>query len=240
MHSWSPTLLCIGAVAGLMNVGLMLLVSEALRSGPSGLTFAFQNASSIFPNVILVLLFGASFGFVTTLLQIVGMCFVLLGLFMASSTDEAKISKKWIIYVLGSFVLQIAILTLFQWRCLLFTCADQTHALIPFSVLETEDAWFMPGFFGAALLSQLVVQKETVQTGNVIYGSLGGVANALSTYFLLTATKWALPLEKGIIFPLFAVSVIVICNIWGYKIYRERVNIPALIFCVVGILVAGV
>lgn len=70
------------------------------------------------------------------------------------------------------------------------------------------------------------------------YGSLGGFANAIATLGLMIATKWASPIEKGLIFPLFAVGVISFCNLWGYKLYQEKVDIKAHLICLVGILFA--
>lgn len=74
----------------------------------------------------------------------------------------------------------------------------------------------------------------------MVYGSLSGIANASSTYLLLMATKWALPIEKGLIFPLFAVSVIVLCNFWGYKLYQERLDVRTIVLFSLGILIASI
>jgi len=243
-HTWNPLVIVIGGIVGLLNVGLMLLTSKALQNGPSGLTFAFQNAGSVFPNLILYLIFGPAFGFIVTPYQILGMSLVLLGLFLAAlrnANQSATISKTWIWYALGCFLAQTAILTIFQWRCLLF-CPENNHILIPFAIPEGDDAWFMPGFFATALFFQSFafwLNRTPLQRGVVVYGCLSGVANASSTFLLLMATKLALPLERGFIFPLFAVAVIILCNIWGYKLYQERVDMRAILLCSLGILIAS-
>ena len=41
---------------------------------------------------------------------------------------------------------------------------------------------------------------------------------------LLLATKSALSFEKGILFPCFAVSAMILCNIWACKLYHEKFN----------------
>ncbi len=241
--AWDIIPFLVGGFAGLLNVVLMILISNALQTGSSGLTFAFQNASSIFPNLILFALFGSAFGFIVTPYQLVGMTLVLGGLFLgAGVTGKIKVSKRWIGYALGCFVVQALILTIFQWRCLLFCSVPQSHFLIPVAYPATADCCFMPGFFLIALVfaSMLFLQSNDKLSANQIYyGSLSGVANGLSTFFLLLATTHATPMEKGIIFPLFAVGVIILCNLWGRWFYKEPINIPANAFLSGGIVVAS-
>ena len=74
-------IVAIGACVGLLSSTLMLLTSHALKQGPAGLTFAFQNASAIFPGLILFLFLGSDFGFSCSYLQLTGMMLVLFGLF---------------------------------------------------------------------------------------------------------------------------------------------------------------
>lgn len=244
METWNPIVLLIGGMAGILNVGMMFLTSQSLQRGPLGLTYAFQNASTVFPNIVLFLLFGSAFGFMVTHFQLVGMCILLIGLWWASRSgggEQLTMTKGFLKYALGCFLVQTLILTIFQWRCLLFSC-DIEHSLIPTTYLESEDVWFMPGFFGVAAVVQgylFLRERKPITSTDITYGTLAGIANGTSTYFLLLATKLALPLEKGIIFPLFAVSVILICNFWGWKLYKERVNVIALILCALGILIAS-
>ena len=54
---------------------------------------------------------------------------------------------------------------------------------------------------------------------------------------MIRSTEVATPLEHAIIFPLFAVSVMISCNLWGQLIYKEKVNWKAAGFCVLGVLV---
>ena len=39
------------------------------------------------------------------------------------------------------------------------------------------------------------------------------------------------------IFPIFAVTIILLCNLWGQKLYKEKVNWMASGLCVVGLLI---
>jgi hypothetical protein len=233
-------ILCIGIVAGVLNVILMQLIFHTLRCGPAGLTFAFQNASSLFPNLILFLIFGQSF-FVVNGYQIMGMLLILGGMVLATQTHESTpCSKRWILWACVCCLLQIFILMIFHWRCLFYQ--QCSHILVPVSFAENEDAWFMPGLAGSAWVFQTLLflrERRWLKTPELLFGTFGGLANGIGTFLLLLATRWAAPLEKGLVFPLFAVGVIVFCNLWGYKLYQERIPIKANALCIIGILIAA-
>lgn len=239
------TLFSIGACVGLLNAGMMWTTAKALQNGPSGLTFAFQNASTIFPILILYLLFGHEYGYRLAPLQLMGMALVILGLFVAArqkKEDMNPISKKWLLFAFGCFGFQIFALSLLQWRCLLFQNHLMPHLLIPTFCPESSDAWLMPGFFGTAFLFQAIVcirKKYRLKATEILYGSLGGCANVMTTFLLLLATKWASSFESSLIFPLFAVAVIMLCNLWGYRFYRERIDVKGNALCALGIFVAA-
>jgi drug/metabolite transporter (DMT)-like permease len=244
--AFSFKMTCIGALAGILNVAMMLLTAKALKNGPAGLTFAFQNVSSIFPGLLLFLFFGAEFGFTFSSLQALGLCLVVIGLFLGAITKENSANPTarltWLTYALGCLAVQILVLSIMQWRCLLFDPEKPAHLLIPFTLKEDTDVWFMPGQFGISFLIQAVLflfDKRTFQRTELRYGALGGIANCLSTALLLLSTKLALPVEQPILFPCFAVSTIILCNIWAYKLYNEKFNITANTTCSLGILIGA-
>jgi hypothetical protein len=211
-----------------------------LKNGPSGLTFAFQNASAIFPGLLLFLTLGSQFGFSCSLLQILGMICVLIGLFLGANSNN-KISYRWLKYALTCFGLQIINLTLMQLRCVLFDCEQK--GWLNFGVSEMDDIWFMPGLFGAALLMQSLLffkERRKLKKRELFCGSLGGVANFLSTLLLLLATKEAGPFEKSILFPAFAVAAMILCNLWAKVLYQEDFNFKSNFLCSAGILIAVV
>lgn len=238
------TIVSIGACVGLLNSTLMLFTSRALQQGPAGLTFAFQNASAIFPGLILFVLLGSDFGFSCSYLQLIGMSLALLGLFLGAKKESApflKASSKWLPYAVLCFVIQIAALTLIQARCLLFDSSNAAGIFSNFALTEADDIWFMPGQFGAALIMQSVIffrQKKRFQPTEVLYGSLSGIANFSSTCLLLLATKLALPLEQSVLFPCFAVAALVLCSIWANRLYKEEFNLKTNVLCSCGIFLA--
>lgn len=239
----SLSMISLGGITGLLVVALMVTMGFALEKGPSGLTFAFQNSGSIVPPLLMALIFKGSFGFSLSLGNIGGMILVIAGLFWAARNGKSaeRLSSNWIIYALLTFLCQATILTIFQWRCLLIESDLPSHPLIPFHCRPQEENWFMPAMFLSALLFQgfyfFFIERRIFTKQELIGGSLGGIANGLSTFFLLLAIRIATPVEKAMLFPLFAVLVILLCNIYGRAFYKETVNWKANACCILGIVV---
>lgn len=239
-------MLIVGGITGILASMVMVFTSKALACGPSGLTFSFQNGSTVLPAFLLFGIFGYEYNFSISLGLVIGICLVLLGLFWAAyragHTGE-RISNKWKVYAIAMLLTQAVTLAMFQWRCLLTDFSLPYHPLIPFKCLPENDALFMPGMFIAASLFQLssfvFKERRLLKMPELLCGGIGGLANACSTICLLTASSWATASEKGILFPAFAISVIIICNLWGQKLYGEKVHWLANGVCASGILIAA-
>ncbi len=215
-----------GAFVGVLTLSVMLLTAKALEHGPAGMTFAFQNASAVFPGLILFLFLGEEAGFSSSITQAAGMLLVLLGIFIGAK-GTSKFSFTWLAFAIGCFLAQVLTLTMIQGRIALFE--------------SDRDAWFMPGQFGVATLFQGILylkEKRKVAKTEAIYGILGGVTNFIATSLLLLATTVALPFEQGALFPCFAVSALILCNAWAYKLYGENFNLKANLICTAGILIS--
>lgn len=239
--SWSPVLTTMGGIAGALNVLMMILTARALLTGPPGLTFAFQNAGAIFPSFFLFFLFGPTFDFYLSSYHLIGVLALLIGLYLGARTKNNAFApfKKWILYASSTFFIQGIILSIFQWRCLLFSIPSKEHPFIPWSCLPEEDVWFIPGFFIVAtlLMSLLFIFKERrfFRATEFFYGMLGGVFNGATTFLLLLATNYAVAAQKAILFPFFAVGVIFFCSVWGKALYQEKVNWFAIALCIFGV-----
>jgi hypothetical protein len=249
---FSPVMASFGCFAGFLTFIMMALTAKSFELGPAALTLTFQNASCIFPGLFLCLFFGSSFGFLLTPWLIAGFVFILLGLYLSTrsygklrSEDSSPIGKtifgKWLICVVSVMLLQGSVLTIFQWRTLLFTWHENSHWLIPWSCQEKEDVWFIPAFFLVPMLCQLFLfwknERRKFSLSEVIYGSSSGALNCVCTVLLLLATKSEGVLKKEMLFPIFTISVILLCNIWGMKIYKEKVNWIGIILCITGVLI---
>jgi hypothetical protein len=251
---FSPVMIGIGAFAGLLSYLMLTLTALSLRLGPPGLTFTFQNASCIIPGLLLCLLFGSAFGFLMTPGLFIGFGLILLGLILSSrslekksvdATGGAQAAKKvWIRWILSSVAMMAAqgfILSIFQWNVLLMNCAAKEHWLIPWGCRAGEDVWFMPAFFLVPTLLQSFffwkAERRNFTLRETLYGSGAGALNCLCTVLLLLAIESSGNVKKEMIFPLFTISVIFFCNLWGWKIYKERVNWIGITLCILGVLV---
>jgi hypothetical protein len=54
---------------------------------------------------------------------------------------------------------------------------------------------------------------------------------------MIWSTEVSTPLEHAMIFPIFSVAIIILCNLWGQWLYKEKVNWLANACCVGGILI---
>jgi hypothetical protein len=236
----------VGGTAGVFNIVLMLFLLLALKVGPSGLTFAFQNSGSVLPAVLLFNVFGVAYGFELTNMMILGLLCVILGLFWGALTrgtgdqdPKHSISGSWVFFASMAFLIQGLTLSVFNWRCLLFMDNLPENAMIPFRCSQTDDMWFMPGMFFFACVVQIALfvftERRLPRKEEILYGTCSGVFNGLSTYLLLLASIYATPTEKGLIFPFFAVAVIMICGLWSQILYKEKINWYAGGLCGLGV-----
>ncbi|MBN9377427.1 MAG: hypothetical protein BGO14_10065 [Chlamydiales bacterium 38-26] len=239
----SYLMLAMGVAVGILNILLMTLTSRALQKGPAGLTFAFQNTSAVFPGMILFMLFGTEYGFTFSFPKLIGILLVIYGLFVGAKNESSSSSKtssifQWLKYAVACFGVQVFALTLIQARCI-FCPAETQSPAVSSGLASCEDICFMLGQFGAAFLIQLIYHFSQMQfklPKLSLYGTLGGFSNFASTCMLLLATKWAMPYEKGILFPCFAVATIIACNTWANRLYGEKFNLSSNATCACGVL----
>ncbi|MBS0653949.1 MAG: hypothetical protein JSR39_10555, partial [Verrucomicrobia bacterium] len=227
---------------GVVLAVMMIFLGKALEKGPPGLTFAALNASTVMPMLLMVMLFGAPFGYLYTLTNGLGSLLVVAGLFWAGwEATRSEKKMQWASYVIGAFLLHVIFLVFMQWRALFINFPGENGLFLSFDVDDAKSQWFMPMLFCAAALIQIVVylatQKRLPNRSETIYGVLGGIANGIGTFFMIWSTEVSSPLEHAMIFPIFAVTIILCCNLWGQWLYKEKVNWLANGCCLLGILV---
>lgn len=227
-----------GSCVGIFNFLMMQLTAKALKNGPSALTFAFQNVSSIFPSVLLFMIFGSQCGFSCTSPQLIGLILVVLGLLVGSRSQEnSKLKTTWFFYAISCLVMQVAALSFIQGRYLIFGIEQhlaQSHV---------DDAWFMLGQFAICVVLQGIVclrKGRHLFRREIQFGIFGGLCNFAATACLLYATTFALPQEKAMLFPIFAVSTIIFCNLWATRLYQEKFNFATNAICSLGIFLGSI
>ncbi len=241
-YAFSSCMVAFGLAGGVILAVMMVCLGKSLETGPPGLTFAALNSSTVMPMVLMVLLFGAPFGYAYTLLNATGSVLVVLGLFWAGwAARSSEKKRRWIAFVVGAFVMHTLFLILMQWRALFINFPGENGLFLNFDTQDAKSQWFMPAVFFAAALIQLVIyvatQKRLPNRSETLYGILGGLANGVGTFFMIFSTEVSTPVEHAMIFPIFSVAVILSCNLWGQWLYKEKVNWLANAVCVFGILI---
>jgi drug/metabolite transporter (DMT)-like permease len=244
-YEWSGCMSLFGIAGGLVLALMMALLGRALETGPPGLTFAALNSSTVMPSIVMVLLFGATFGYHYTLWNGLGSLLVVLGLFWAGwQASQSEQRRSWLFFVTAAFFLHVLFLVFLSWKALFLNYPGENGLLLSFDMDEAKNQWFMPMIFLAAFLVQaliyIVSEKRGLKKGEVLYGTLGGIANGVGTFFMIRATEVATPFEHAMIYPIFSVSIIILCNLWGQWLYREKVKWLATAVCLLGILLGTI
>lgn len=241
-YSWSSSMALFGLVGGIILVALMNALSNALRFGPPGLTVAMFNTSTLMPILVLMLIFGASFGYVYTLWNALGSLLVLFGLFWASTKHlNTSERKKWLSFTFIAFASHVFFLCFLEWRALFIKYPHHKGLGIAIDPYSAVSQWFMPMIFLAASAIQAVLffreERRAPLRSEITYGTLGGITNGVGTFLMIRASEVATSFEQAMIYPMLSVTIIVACNLWGRWLYQEKVNWTANAFCVLGILV---
>jgi hypothetical protein len=244
-YAFSFSVFVLGTVAGIVLVSMLFFLGKALEKGPPGFTFSLLSSSTVMPAILMAAFFGADFGFPYTFWHGLGSLLVVAGIFWAGrGTSGMQDRNQWILLCAAMFILHVVLLGLFQWRSLLlnFPHPEQITTLFPAS--EIQSVWFLPIMFFVAGLIQLVIfsvsEKRRLRSKEALFGILGGAINGTGTFFLVCATGAASPLENAIVFPLYSVAIIALSNLWGQKLYQERVNWKACQLCMFGIMIGMV
>ena len=244
-YEWSGCMSLFGIAGGVVLALMMASLGRALETGPAGLTFASFSSATVMPSVVMVLVFGATFGYHYTFWNGMGSILVVLGLFWAGwQTNNSQQKNTWISFVSAAFLLHIFFLVFLSWKALFVNYPGENGLFLSFDMDDAKNQWFMPMIFLTASIFQGVIfgthEKRWLKKGEALYGVLGGIANGVGTFFMIRATEVSTSLEHAMIYPIFSVCIIVLCNIWGQWLYREKVNWKATALCLIGIFIGTI
>jgi hypothetical protein len=237
--------LLLGSLAGGILAFMLHFLGRALEKGPPGFTFSLLSSSSVMPAILMAFLFGSRYGFPYTSWHAIGSLFVVAGIFWAGrDLSGLQDRNRWVLFVTAMFLLHVALLSLFQWRALLLNLPHPEEISNIISAEEIKSAWFLPFMFLTSGLIQLWMfiakEKRKPRPKEALYGILGGALNGTGTFFLIWATSTSTPFESAIIFPMYSVAIIILSNLWGQKLYQERVNWKACQVSALGLIIATV
>ncbi len=242
--SFSPEMASLGLLAGVVLGFMMLSFGKALECGPAGLTSAILNASTVFPILGMVAFFGKDYGFHYTLSNGAGSIILLAGLFWAGyETVHREAFRKWLYLALAACFLHIVFLLILQYRFVLLSFPGESSLFFNLSQREAASEWFMPmTFFSAAVMQVIVYIKQElrpIKKEEIRFGLLGGAFQGVGTFFMIIATEKATALEQAMIFPIFSLMIVLVCNIWGQFLYKEKVHWRAMTVSLFGLLVGA-
>lgn len=244
-YTWDWQAVGLGLIGGIFFGLLMWGLGKTLEKGPPGLSFAILNSATVIPAIVLVLLFGYAYGHSYSIWNGIGSLLVVAGLFWAGWSAEDNIHKKaWKNYALLMFAAHALFLVYLQWWAMVLRPELPLSSLLPFHIDPTRVAWFMPAvlFVGAIVQLGIYIYKvgKMPKKSEVFWGILGGITNGACTFFLILAPQKATPSENAMLFPIFSVAIIIICNIWAQALYSEKVNWKANFICLAGLLIGSI
>lgn len=239
--AFSIEMFSLGLFGGAFLVLMMLCAHRALKFGPSGLTFAFQISGSVFAIPTLYMVLGPTSGFIMSSATLYGLLFVLVGLFLAAKKNEqVSYNFSWISAAFLLFVIQTLLFILMHWRTLAFSNYEQ--GILGFRCTPEQDIWYTQGLYLSACICQVtvvIITKAQANRKTWLQGALGGIINGIGTLLILVSTTKGSIIEKPLLFPVYAVSLMALCNLWSRFFYQEKINWGAYAACSLGILLAS-
>jgi hypothetical protein len=199
------------------------------------------------PALIMALMFGEDFGHTYNFWNGLGALFVIVGLvWMGWNSANGQRKPDWLFWIIAGLIVHISLLTFFQWKALLVKMDLPPSPFLPFQCdPECSNCFTLFMYLSAALMQYFLPHLKSswrpswYEMG--VYGVLGGVINGLAGVFTLLATETAsTEMQKALLFPLYCVTLITLCNIWSRMLYQEKINWPANTVCYAGILISAV
>jgi drug/metabolite transporter (DMT)-like permease len=153
---------------------------------------------------------GEEFG----LIKILGILMAVLGVLLVSfdSSDSSKTKSIWMLLVLffGSGLLDYAL-----------NFVQKYHLTDLSASLFSAIGFGIAGLFGAILLSQSIIRKQTSVSGkNIVAGICLGIPNYFSIYLLISAystTGWT----DSTVLAIVNVSIVIISALLGFIAFKE-------------------
>ncbi len=244
-YAWDPSMAIFALVGGVLLACVMGFLGKAFENGPPGLSVAMLNCSSVMPILMLVILFGAQFGFYYTLWNAIGSVLVIIGICWAGwGGGEMASRRRWLTFVSLAFLAHVAYLIFLNWRALFINFPGKQGLGFAFAPEVASMQWFMPVVFLTAAIIQAFLffsqEKRMPNRSEFSYGMVGSVAHGVGAFAMLRATEVATSLEHAMLFPMFSVTIILGCNLWGKWLYKEQVNWKANAVCIGGLLLGTV
>jgi len=195
-------------ISGVLFISLFVLMGKSSQLNGVALTSVSVKMSMAVSAIFIGI--GEEFG----LIKILGILMAVLGVLLVSfdSSDSSKTKSIWMLLVLffGSGLLDYAL-----------NFVQKYHLTDLSASLFSAIGFGIAGLFGAILLSQSIIRKQTSVSGkNIVAGICLGIPNYFSIYLLISAystTGWS----DSTVLAIVNVSIVIISALLGFIAFKE-------------------
>lgn len=198
--------LMVGGVAGFFFFFSFLYYQKSVKENGVALSGTFSKLGILIPMIFSILIWKEY----PSRIQWVGIILSLISIVMVNLSFES----------LKKFDLNPTILILF----ILGGFAEFSNKIYQqYALREYKDVFLFAVFLVAFLISFFYAQKEQTQwkLKDILTGFAVGVPNLFSSYFLILSLD---SLPTSLAFPIFSAGTIVLINIGGFLIFKERIS----------------
>ena len=215
-----------GFFGGILYFLGFIYIQKSIRNNGVGITGAFSKIGIFIP-MMLSVLFWKEY---PTNIQWTGIVFAVIAIIIANYTPEMK---KLSSAFRKSLILVFIIAGLAEFSNKFF----QNYA-IP----EYKSLFLLTVFFTALVISLTVtiIERKPFTKKDIFTGFLVGIPNMFTSFFLISALKYV---KATVAFPAYSASTIVVINIGGYILFREKMvkkDIVATIIIVIAIILMSI
>ncbi len=198
--------LMVGGIAGFFFFFSFLYYQKSVKENGVALSGTFSKLGILIPMIFSIVIWKEY----PSRIQWVGIILSLVSIVMVNLSVES----------LKKFDLNPTILILF----ILGGFAEFSNKIYQqYALREYKDVFLFAVFLVAFLISFFYVQKEQTQwkLKDILTGFAVGVPNLFSSYFLILSLD---SLPTSVAFPIFSAGTIVLINIGGFLIFKERIS----------------
>ena len=194
----------VGIPAGLAFFLAFIFYQKGIRENGAGLAGAFSKIGILIPMTVSILLWNE----IPTIFQSFGIGLSVLSILLVNLSWKNFDPKKFRLTLLALFVFS--------------GLAEFSNKVFQkYGSVDDKLVFLFFVFFTAFLISAglLVFRGKLPSAGAVFLGLLVGLPNLFCSYFLILALD---ELKAAVVFPVYTATTIVLINIGGYLLFRER------------------
>ncbi|MCF8396908.1 MAG: hypothetical protein K9G58_02000 [Bacteroidales bacterium] len=206
----------LAVIEGVLFIAVFHLFAQSSQKAGVAVTAVASKMSVIIPVVFGIVLYHES----TSVVKITGILAALLAFYLTFKRNKMSVTYK-----------RFALLPL-----LLFLGNGAVDTVLKFAehhYIGEETGLFLSTVFLVALISGVLVsifnlsrEKARLELKNLVGGSILGIFNYSTTYFILLAMAY---MESSVLYPIFNAGIISLSAVIGFLVFSERIRLVNLI-----------